>query len=65
MKEIILWTIAGTLAAGFVAANYSNVRLLLGKYARPDGTNPSPVLMVGGILGVLACLAAPNETLRE
>ena len=65
MKEIILWTIAGMLAAGFVAANYSNVRLLLGKYARPDGTNPSPVLMVGGILGVLACLAAPNETLHE
>ena len=65
MKEIFLWGLAALLAAGFLAANYSNIQLLRGKYVRPDGTNPSPVLIVGGILGVLACLAAPNETLRE
>jgi ADP-ribosylglycohydrolase len=64
MKEILLWTVAAAFAAGFLAANYSNVQLLRGKYARPDGSNPSPVLFVGGILGVLACLAAPDETLR-
>lgn len=65
MKEIFLWTLAALFAAGFLAANYANLRLLRGKYVRPDGTNPSPVLFVGGIFGVLACLAAPNETLRE
>jgi len=64
-KEIFLWTVAAAFAAGFLAVNYSNVQLLRGKYARPDGTNPSAVLILGGILGVLACLAAPNETLRE
>ena len=63
-KEIFLWSVAAIFAAGFLAANYSNIQLLRGKYARPDGSNPSPVLIVGGILGVLACLAAPNETLR-
>jgi ADP-ribosylglycohydrolase len=65
MKEVFLWGLAALLAAGFLAVNYSNVQLLRGKYARPDGSNPSAVLVVGGIFGVLACLAAPNETLRE
>lgn len=65
MTEILLWALAAAFTAGFLAANYTNLQLLRGKYARPDGTNPSPVLFVGGILGVLACLAAPNATLRE
>jgi ADP-ribosylglycohydrolase len=65
MKEIFLWGLAALFAAGFFAANYANLQLLRGKYGRPDGTNPSPVLFVGGILGVLACLAAPDETLRN
>ncbi len=65
MGEILQWVISGFLATGFLAINYSNLQLLSGKHARADGSNPSPILIVGGILGVLACLAAPNETLRE
>jgi len=65
MKDVFLWALAALFAAGFLAANFVNLQLLRGKYARPDGTNPSPVLLVGGILGVLACLAAPSETLRD
>ena len=65
MKEIFLWTVAGLFAAGFVVANIANLQLALGKKLQPDGSNPSPVVFVGGIFGVLACLAAPSETLRE
>ena len=64
MKEIILWALAAVFAAGFLAVNYANLQLLRGKYARLDGSNPSPVLIVGGIFGVLSCLIAPDETLR-
>lgn len=64
-KEIFLWTVAAVFAAGFLAVNYSNVQLLRGKYRNPDGSNPSGLLLIGGICGVLAFCAAPNETLRE
>ena len=64
MGEILQWVISGFLATGFLAINYSNLQLLSGKHARADGSNPSLAMFVGGILGVLACLAAPNETLR-
>lgn len=65
MKELFLWTVAALFAAGFVTANIANLQILLGKAVRSDGSNPSPVVFVGGVLGVLACLAAPSETLRE
>ena len=64
MGEILSWAISGVLAAVFVAANYSNLRLFLGHFRRADGSNPSPVLFVGGIAGAIACAIAPNETLR-
>jgi len=65
VKEIFLWALAAFFATGFVVANIANLQLALGKNLRPGGSNPSPVLFVGGIFGVLACLAAPNETLHE
>ena len=62
--EMFLWGLSALFAAGFLAVNYLHVQLLRGKYAKPDGSNPSPVPLVGGICGVLACVAAPDETVR-
>jgi len=63
-KEIFLWGLSALFAAGFLAVNYLHVQLLRGKYAKPDGSNPSAIPLVGGICGVLACVAAPDETVR-
>ena len=65
MKEIFLWSVAALFAAGFIAANIGNIQILSGKLRRPDGSNPSMVVFVGGIFGVLAVAAAPVEGLRE
>jgi ADP-ribosylglycohydrolase len=64
MHEILLWCVSAFLLALFVAANVSNARLLLGHYRREDGSNPSPILLAGGIAGAIAFSIAPNETLR-
>ncbi|HUF79505.1 MAG TPA: ADP-ribosylglycohydrolase family protein [Burkholderiales bacterium] len=63
MSTILLWALSALLAAVFVAANVSNLRLLLGHYRRADGSNPSPIPFAGGIAGALALWIAPNETL--
>jgi ADP-ribosyl-[dinitrogen reductase] hydrolase len=65
MSDVFLWAISGALGLLFLLVNYSNGRLLLGHYRRADGSNPSPVLFVGGIAGAVACAVAPNETLRD
>jgi len=58
------WALSGMLAAVFVAANYINASLLLGRFRRPDGRMPSPILLIGGIGGAMSFALAPSETLR-
>lgn len=60
----IAWTISGLLAAIFVAANYYNLGLLLGKYRNARGRSPSPILFVGGLAGAAAMAIAPDEVVQ-
>jgi ADP-ribosylglycohydrolase len=64
MSHAAQWALSGMLAAVFLAANYVNVTLLLGRHRRPDGRSPFPILLIGGIGGAMSFALSPSQTLR-